>query len=530
MRKGLVHIWSLLQIAIHVIKGEKVRSEDSPCPSVCVSADGKLDRDEPNCKVKFLDGLLEDVEVKLMHECHNYPNAPLLMVYLKRDTCPQLIGSLSFLYHPRVYWVFSNRQCFGDAVSSTSYTMHLPPTMGEFQLARTKAIGFASLFLPKEPSKWQSWQQHLSLLRKASSEGAIEVSINEQYTARMVPKIESTRKRFCMEKRQITPPISLQRSQVNVSIAEEVVQQFWLGKSLLESLESRKCAPDMLKVQDSSKSQIHLSSNRGFSSRAFCRRQICPSSQKCPLPVIIAWNPNSNNPCVGALNLNTKSFSGSTAVTTGLFLPPRSLMQGGKIVSEGKQEFSRRYVASFMGTHLKDQGLHDQGGIVRHLLQFLDDPMRGFVVYTRCHEAHKSSACTNSFEVERRENFLRKPLYNYKQLMKNSKFCLVPRGRQPATYRFLEAILYGCVPVYVSDPEDCFMYRFMFDQSIPWEKVSFYIHGAAVGKIQDFLSNITEEEWAERAAFLQVLANTKFRSTQSIACEILKTIHDIIRS
>lgn len=68
--------------------------------------------------------------------------------------------------------------------------------------------------------------------------------------------------------------------------------------------------------------------------------------------------------------------------------------------------------------------------------------------------------------------------YDYTELLDRSLFCLVPRGRRLATYRFLEALKSGCVPVLLSNG-----WVLPFGELLDWSRVVVWADERALTQI-----------------------------------------------
>ncbi|CAN1134774.1 Probable glycosyltransferase At5g03795 [Linum perenne] len=81
---------------------------------------------------------------------------------------------------------------------------------------------------------------------------------------------------------------------------------------------------------------------------------------------------------------------------------------------------------------------------------------------------------------------------NYIEMMKNSKFCICPRGFEVNSPRIVESIFFECVPVIISD-------NFVppFFEVLEWESFAVFVLEKDIPNLKKILVSISDERYAE---------------------------------
>ncbi|XP_061785764.1 exostosin-1 isoform X2 [Nerophis lumbriciformis] len=178
---------------------------------------------------------------------------------------------------------------------------------------------------------------------------------------------------------------------------------------------------------------------------------------------------------------------------------------------------SRRYLLVFKGKRY----LTGIGSETRNALYHVHNG-EDIILLTTCKhgkdwEKHKDSRCDRDNEDYSK--------FDYQELLHNSTFCLVPRGRRLGSFRFLEALQAACVPVILSNG-----WELPFSEVIDWKKA------AIVGDERLLLQvpTITRSVGCDRILVLrqqtQFLWNAYFSSVAKIVLTTLEIIRDRVDS
>ena len=88
-------------------------------------------------------------------------------------------------------------------------------------------------------------------------------------------------------------------------------------------------------------------------------------------------------------------------------------------------------------------------------------------------------------------NKTKQQLHSVPYVMSKSKFCIVPRGDTPSSKRFYDAVVYGCVPVIISDG-----YELPFDKTqVNWDDCVIRIPEKDVDTLPEVIGNITDDQY-----------------------------------
>ena len=109
--------------------------------------------------------------------------------------------------------------------------------------------------------------------------------------------------------------------------------------------------------------------------------------------------------------------------------------------------------------------------------------------------------------------------YDYDELLSNSTFCLVPRGRRLASFRFLEAMQHICIPVILSNGWDL-----PFSEVIDWSKFSVMIDERRLMQVPSILHSITDGTILAMKQQLVFVWKNYFSSIKSITSTVIEVI------
>lgn len=213
-------------------------------------------------------------------------------------------------------------------------------------------------------------------------------------------------------------------------------------------------------------------------------------------------------------SISTESFRPGFDVSIPLFSKehPRTGGDRGSLKYNSIPPF-RKYMLVFKGKRY----LTGIGSDTRNALYHVHNA-EDVVLLTTCKhgkdwQKHKDARCDrDNAEYDK---------YDYKEMLHNSTFCLVPRGRRLGSFRFLEALQAACVPVMLSNG-----WELPFSEIIDWNTAAVIGDERLLLQIPTTVRSIHQDKILSLRQQTQFLWEAYFSSVEKIVLTTLEIIQD----
>ncbi|KAG1927322.1 tout-velu, isoform B [Pimephales promelas] len=115
---------------------------------------------------------------------------------------------------------------------------------------------------------------------------------------------------------------------------------------------------------------------------------------------------------------------------------------------------------------------------------------------------------------------LSQSVYDYREMLHNSTFCLVPRGRRLGSFRFLEALQAACVPVMLSNG-----WELPFSEVIDWNRAAVIGDERLLLQIPSTVRSIHQDKILALRQQTQFLWEAYFSSVEKIVLSTLESVN-----